>query len=258
MLFLSICAISISGYAIAAWNAASYGYVMIIFALILWAFECLAQLCSVMSENPLLGMLVFMCFWFIAFLFSGVMVAEESVIWPFRVFTSVFPLKWGLRSFAYLEYSGTTYAGAKLCETAADPTCFYHAETLPGWACDWSPSVRPCLGHTGEQVLDSMGITFSTMSSEDSVLFDALIILCLGAAFKLLYIGLFVYKSRKSTKLRKPESKIQKLASFGSDATDSSKTGVILGNSTASNTGRSNGGDDTGHSPGASILISCV
>lgn len=39
-------------------------------------------------------MLLFMNFWFAAFLFSGILLREDSVVWPFRIFTSILPFKW--------------------------------------------------------------------------------------------------------------------------------------------------------------------
>ena len=41
----------------------------------LWAFECLAQLFS-MVANPILGLMLFMQVWFMAFLFTGVAVVR--------------------------------------------------------------------------------------------------------------------------------------------------------------------------------------
>ena len=42
-------------------------------------------------KNPLLGIMNFMQFWFSTFLFMGLMVPEENVIWPFRALCSLSP-----------------------------------------------------------------------------------------------------------------------------------------------------------------------
>lgn len=206
MVFLSLCGVSIGGYAVAAWNPGGFALVVVVFALILWAFECIAQLCSVFSSNPLLGMLAFMLFWFVSFLFAGVMVAEKSVVWPFRILPTILPLKWGLRSMAYLEYTGTSFEGATLCPEASTPGCLYHGSALPGWACAWSPAERPCVGVEGWQVLDSIGVTFESISSRNSVLGDALIVLAIGVTFKVLFTALFLYKASRATKLDVPRA----------------------------------------------------
>lgn len=52
--FLAICGLSISGYAIGAWYGPNYLFMVIIFALVLWSFESVAQLFSVLAANPLM------------------------------------------------------------------------------------------------------------------------------------------------------------------------------------------------------------
>ena len=78
-------------------NASNFGQVICVYALCLWAFESVAQLFAVTTASPLLGMLNFVNVWFASFLFSGIMVPEDDVIWPFRIFCSILPLKWSLQ-----------------------------------------------------------------------------------------------------------------------------------------------------------------
>lgn len=52
--FLAICGLSVSGYGIAAWYGPNYLLMIVMFALVLWAFESMAQLFSVLSANPLM------------------------------------------------------------------------------------------------------------------------------------------------------------------------------------------------------------
>ena len=54
---LTFRAISISAYGIGAFWGPNYLLYLITYAVVLWGFECLAQLCSVASANPLMGML---------------------------------------------------------------------------------------------------------------------------------------------------------------------------------------------------------
>eukprot|EP00911_Craspedida_sp_UC1_P000857 UC1_evm1s651 len=207
MFVLAACGLSVSGYGIANWYGPSYPLALCVFALILWCYECIAQMCSIVSSDPLMGMLTFVQFWFVGFLFSGVMVAEDAVIWPFRLFTIILPLKWGLRSFAYLEFDPTTFEGATLCPTEGNASCLYHtyengSTRLPGWGCAWNPVTRPCMGQQGWQVLDTLKITFSSITSENHVFVDCMIILGIAAAFKLLYVFMFIYKVNRASKLR--------------------------------------------------------
>ena len=51
-----------------------------------WArvYERIAQLLSISFDNPLMGMLMFLNTWFASFLFNGILVAADDVVWPFR------------------------------------------------------------------------------------------------------------------------------------------------------------------------------
>jgi hypothetical protein len=47
-------------------------------------------------KNPLLGMLNFVNFWFTSFLFAGFFAREIDVIWPFKLFVYILPMRWSL------------------------------------------------------------------------------------------------------------------------------------------------------------------
>ena len=57
---LSVFGLLVSAYGIGNWNIESFGLMVVVYAMALFAFECLAQVFSVLFRNPLLGMLVYM------------------------------------------------------------------------------------------------------------------------------------------------------------------------------------------------------
>jgi hypothetical protein len=65
---------------------------LVIHASMFWAFEGMAQ-CFGLEPSPLLGLAQFMNNFFCAFLFCGMFVAPNYVIWPFRLFTYITPLQ---------------------------------------------------------------------------------------------------------------------------------------------------------------------
>lgn len=85
MIIMAICAVSIGGYAMLDFYAPHYVIYIILYAMTLYSFECVAHCMAVMLDNPLLGMLFYMNVWFCAFLFAGVMVPDDQVIWPLKV-----------------------------------------------------------------------------------------------------------------------------------------------------------------------------
>lgn len=125
--------------------------------------------------------------WFMAFLFCGVMLPVEDIIWPFRALTYVMPLRWAMSSISYLEYKDHTYKGAVLDDT--DPR---------GFSC---PNLPPqqCFGVTGPQVLRSMNVNFSVFDNEDTVGRDIALMLAFAVACKIGY-ALLVLRSTTRTK----------------------------------------------------------
>jgi len=204
MIILSICSVTVSGYGIGNWSWENYPQLVIVYASGLFAFESIAQLFSVLCFDPLLGMLNFMNVWFSAFLFAGIMVPREDVIWPFRLFCYILPLNWVLRSMAYLEFSPTTFEGATLCTDTSDLSCFFHLDDsenriVPGWTC--GENRLQCMGRNGGQVLDSMGIYYKSISSEDNVLNDILVCLFITVVCKIGYILLMRYRCLTASRI---------------------------------------------------------
>ena len=60
---------------------------------------------AALIPNVVLGILLFLNYWFGCFLFAGVLVATNDVVWPLRACCYAFPLRWTLRSMSYLEVS---------------------------------------------------------------------------------------------------------------------------------------------------------
>lgn len=192
MLILAAGAISISAYGIGAFWGPNYLLYLITYAVVLWGFECLAQLCSVASANPLMGMLNYMNLWFAGFLFAGVMVPEEDVIWPFRAFCYILPFRWGLTSMAFIEYKDATYGGAVL-----DPS------VEKGYTCPGDTTGLACYGVTGTQVLDAIGANYKSISSEDTLGRDIGYNLVIAAVCKLGYIAFMSLQMRSKQKWKK-------------------------------------------------------
>ena len=72
-----------------AWE--SFGIVLVLYAVTFWAFEGLAQAFSCFP-NVIYGLFMFLNIYFMAFLFCGMFVDPEDVVWPIRVFCYFLPL----------------------------------------------------------------------------------------------------------------------------------------------------------------------
>lgn len=187
MVFLAISAIGVPAYAIADFNASNFVQFTLVYALMLWAFECIAQLCSLL-RNPLLGMLGFLNTWFASFLFCGIFLRKTDVIWPFRAFTYLLPLAWAFPSLNYFEFIDyESIGGAEACSNVTEAGCFdVLGANGPPFRC---PDLQPqqCLGLTGPQVLLSLGETYEMIDVDVNTTQEALISLAIAVGWKLLY-----------------------------------------------------------------------
>mmetsp|Transcript_27973 Transcript_27973/g.65202 ORF Transcript_27973/g.65202 Transcript_27973/m.65202 type:complete len:149 (-) Transcript_27973:630-1076(-) len=115
--------------------------------------QLLPQLLS-LQRNPLLGMLSFINFWFTAFLFAGFFVREADVIWPFKAFVYILPLRWSIAAIVRSEFEGSVFDGAVL------------ADTPDGFECIGETPV--CYGRTGTQVVKTLAKTFDLFDTADT------------------------------------------------------------------------------------------
>ena len=209
MFVLALFSVGIPGFAIIDFYAPNFLTIICLYACIYSSFESIARLFSVAFDNSLLGMLSYLNCWFTSFLFAGIVIPEDHVIWPFRVFFFIFPLKWGIPGIAFLDAIDANYNGAYLCEDVSRTDCLFHYNShnepiMPGWTCTTTPNglynKLGCYGMTGQQVLESLKINFGAISSSNLLGQQFGIVIAIGVFFHLLSAIFTVQKaSRFST-----------------------------------------------------------
>jgi hypothetical protein len=110
MFIFAIFALLIPTFAVMDFPWGSFGMGIVIWAVVMYVFECLAECLSIWVDDPILGMLNFMNFWFGAFLFGGWLIAEDDIVWPFRVFYFIMPYSYYIRSQMYNLLHDTEWA----------------------------------------------------------------------------------------------------------------------------------------------------
>ncbi|KAL1495243.1 hypothetical protein AB1Y20_017104 [Prymnesium parvum] len=184
-----------AGYGIGNFPFSRLAENIIVCGLTLWTTECLAQLCSLVS-NPIVGILNFIQAYSACMVFSGLLLAPETVIWPLRAFFWVTPSKYSLSLFVYFVLSPTDewdHAVVDMNAPGCDPITKAFCFTCP------SAGVS-CFGVTGEQVLRSLHAQFSVFDALDSQTRANyfLYILIVGGVFKLLYMAAHLFVCRQS------------------------------------------------------------
>merc|ERR1711988_265086 len=74
-------------------------------------------------------MMQFMGIWFQAFLFGGFLIPDEDVVWPFRAFSYIMPLKYTVRSLVHNEFTSATYGSCDGLNISAGKFAMDRTET---------------------------------------------------------------------------------------------------------------------------------
>jgi hypothetical protein len=185
ILLLSLCAGVPAAYPIGNFPIEGLPRFWTVYFAMLMTTECMAQAFALQAD-PLMGLLNFMNVWFMAFLFNGISVPVDAVIWPFRVFTYSTPYRYGFSALSHVAFIETpTYSGAEPCRAPTPwpipwpaqlpgdgpPWPAYCITTCPdsqgrGYYCPELPPIA-CYGRTGKQILTALGATFKSVEAGD-------------------------------------------------------------------------------------------
>jgi len=181
MMFLfSMCGLSVGGYLMGNWNLDKYGDLVYINALTLLSFELFAELVAASTPHFTIGVQAFLGYWFSSFLFCGLMVRTEDVIWPLRVLCYILPFRYGVSSMVHEEFIDSKFKGVERCNPNVDLGC--RAE---GFKC----KTRACYGETGAEVLATLHVHFSAFSELDDTETSIMWLLIFCVSIKVLYIS---------------------------------------------------------------------
>lgn len=187
MILLAIAVLGIGGYAIAEIPADTFGPMVLLFASLLFSFECLGQLTFVITENVTYGSLCYVAMWFGFFLFSGMWFAvEDVVIVPLRLLLYISPFRLIISSCVYLDFHDVVFS----CGDKLSIFTF-----LSGGG--------ECFGtFYGDNLLDSIGMfVFPGITSDIDVMYSFGITLAIAFTTKALYSGLVVYQAAQHSTL---------------------------------------------------------
>jgi hypothetical protein len=142
---------------------------------------------SVWFDDPIMGMLNFMNFWFGSFLFGGWLIPKADMYWPFELFYYIMPYGYYLRAMSYNAIEGTTWA------------------TCPGvelsQVCVQEPDGTLTPNPPGSAILTELTKIMGVVENDDTVARDVFVLLAFGAFYKVLYIVGVLYKSSQASKI---------------------------------------------------------
>ena len=150
-------------------NSESFGLLILLFSVMLFAFESLAQATALAFGNTTYAMMGYVLFWFTAFLGSEIYVAKEDVIWPLALVFYVSPLRLAIQVFVYLDFHDTMWG-------CGDGLSLFSATAF----------TRECVGtYSGDKVLDMIGdFVFPVIKSNVNVEWCIGVTLIIAVAIK--------------------------------------------------------------------------
>jgi len=191
MLILLSTAILVFCFLIGGWPWDHFLNAVLLYSCNMFVFEAIAQLLAVAFKNPIIGMLIFLMAWSTSILFCGLVFKGNDVIWPFRIFYYIMPLRWLFNGIGWDIYTPTLWSGAATCvDGAAITTAYGSGVCNGGFYCYDASSSLACFGRTGPQVLATLHLTYESLDASDDRLLDVLILLGMAVACKLGYTAL--------------------------------------------------------------------
>jgi len=192
VVLMALSAVVIPLYVVSTGNWAELLSTILVMVSALWCFECLAQMFGILFTNPLTGMLGMLALWIVSFLFSGIFLKPDQIVWFLKDAVYLMPLFYCFRALHHVQFLGTLWDGAEL------------SDVVPGFKCT---QPGPCYGRTGEQVLKSLSGMFVS-SEQDTVTRDIAVILLMGLLVKLVSISIMVARTRGSKPGASPVQKV--------------------------------------------------
>ena len=199
---ISLCA-CVTGWTIGNWHWPAMPLDVIILTVAFWCFDCVVLFCS-LFENPVLGMLSYQTFWFASFVFNGMFVPRDEIVWPVRVMAYASPFYWSTKSFVWVLFKDIPdYEDALVC-IPGEPTSVGGVCNDQGFYCPSHGDLQ-CFGRTGLQQLESVSDTYRVIDSSDTLATDLGVMALVGVVFKIAQMIRLLQKVGNRPHVKKPK-----------------------------------------------------
>ncbi|CAB9519406.1 Putative white-brown complex homolog protein 30 [Seminavis robusta] len=189
MLVFSVFAIGVPAFAIMNVPIEAMPMMIFLYAAMIFVFESVAECLAVWVDDPILGMLVFMNFWFAAFLFGGFVIPFDDLYIPWTWGYHVMPYSYYVRSAMYEAFVYVTFENCEL----GTPSAVCVQETTPG------------AGVPGIEIIEAFTFILPLAEPVDNTIRDILILVAIGGFWKLLYVVGVILKTRRVARILDPK-----------------------------------------------------
>jgi len=174
----SISSLAIPAFVVQQWPISRVAVIIGLHSLSLYCYECCAECLAVWFDEPIMGMIFYLLYWILTFVFGGIFIPGENVVWPLRILYYATPYQYYYRSVIYEIFMNTLFCPCTTPLTSAICANSYDSA----------------------EVLISLGRIFPIFSPENTVTRDALVLFGLGVFFKIMYVLGVIYKGRRTSK----------------------------------------------------------
>lgn len=178
-LVFSLCALGIPMFVVQSFPGSVFFEIVLQWSLIMYLFESIAECSAAWAPNSIIGMLGYLTYWILSFLFGGIFLPPEDIYWPLKAAYYALPFNYYTRSMVDVVIPKMEY---NPCNPSEDM------------------SVICIESGNGDDVAKAITNLFPVTKQPDSVR-DALILFVMIVMVKLVYIVGVVWKSRRVQKM---------------------------------------------------------
>ena len=182
-LLFGVAALGIPMFVIQTFPSSEFLSVLAQWSLIMYLFESLAECVATWAPNTIVGMLGYLTYWILSFLFGGIFLPPGDLFWPLKAFYYALPFNYYIRTMVNTVMSNEQFDP---CDPATDLTSPVCVET-----------------GDGDDVVEALEKVFPVLSNP-STSKDMLALFAMIIVFKTLYITGVYLKGHMEQKLSKP------------------------------------------------------
>jgi len=200
-------------YGLGNYNVDQSLYGVLTAFLLIQIFDGLARVCSTQGML-ILGFGGFIQYWYSSFLFCGMFLDQEKIVWPIKLFTYISPHRHAIPVWFFTDFDDIDgWKQAAPCPTNGPITpengCTYQGGVTPagngigdGFTCGKQGTYDfLCYGYTGNQVLTTLkGMFYSITADEEDIPWHIMAMAIMAGFFALVHGVLFRMKVHSTAK----------------------------------------------------------
>lgn len=179
MVIYGLSALMIPAYLMQKYPIGKFAEAFLFWSIIAYLYETAAELLAALLNNPIIGVMFYLSLWIISFLFSGLFLPVEDLLWPLKLFYYITPFSYYIRSMFYLNYSDAKFEPCLPEENPNEPICIADGDS--------------------SKILDVLHRILPQFENRNTIMRDMMIPLAMIITLKIIYIVVVMMKGSRAT-----------------------------------------------------------